>query len=88
LQREIADSSIGVLKVGGVFGYATCSPHLAETRIAVADILKSHPEIRQIDVSKYLPPTLEGASVNGALSLWTHRHACDSMFLALFEKVS
>lgn len=88
LQREIADSSIGVLKVGGVFGYATCSPHLAETRIAVADILKSYPEIRQIDVSQYLPPTLEGASVNGALSLWTHRHACDSMFLALFEKVS
>jgi len=88
LQREIADASIGVLEVGGVFGYATCSPHLAETRIAVADILKSHPELRQIDVSQYLPSDLEGASVNGSLALWTHRHACDAMFLALFEKVS
>jgi len=88
LQREIADACIGVLEVGGVFGYATCSPHLAETRIAVADILKSHPEIRQIDVSRYLPTDLEGASVNGSLALWTHRHACDAMFLALFEKVS
>ena len=88
LQGQIADASISVLSVGGIFGYATCSPHLAETRIAVADILKNHPEIRQLDVEKYLPSNLKGANSAGSMSLWTHRHATDSMFLALFEKVS
>ena len=88
LQREIAEASIGVLNVGGIFGYATCSPHLAETRIAVADILRKHPELRKIDIAEYLPSNLEGATSDGAMALWTHRHATDSMFLALFEKVS
>jgi 16S rRNA (cytosine967-C5)-methyltransferase len=88
LQRQIADASISVLSVGGIFGYATCSPHLAETRIAVADILKNHPELRQLDVEKYLPSNLKGANSAGSMALWTHRHATDSMFLALFEKVS
>ena len=88
LQREISDASISILSLGGIFGYATCSPHLAETRIAVADILKRHPEVRQIDVSPYLPDNLKDGTSNGSMALWTHRHATDSMFLALFERVS
>jgi len=88
LQREISDAAIGVLSVGGIFGYATCSPHLAESRISVADILKRHPNLQQLSVENYLPRNLKEATTNGALTLWTHRHATDSMFLALFEKIS
>jgi 16S rRNA (cytosine967-C5)-methyltransferase len=88
LQREISDASIGVLRVGGIFGYATCSPHLAETRIAVADIAKRHPELKQLSVESFLPTGLTEATTQGCLTLWTHRHATDSMFLALFEKIS
>lgn len=88
LQREISDAAIGVLRVGGIFGYATCSPHLAETRIAVSDITKRHPELKQISVEDFLPKNLKDSTTQGSLTLWTHRHATDSMFLALFEKVS
>jgi 16S rRNA (cytosine967-C5)-methyltransferase len=86
LQSEISDAAISVLNVGGVFGYATCSPHLAETSIAVADILRRHPRLEQIDVTPFLPSNLEGAVRQGSMALWTQRHNMDSMFLALFRK--
>ena len=86
LQRELVDSAIQALKPGGVLGYATCSPHLAETSIQIADIKKKHLEVQQIDVDQFLPPTLHGATRDGAMSLWTHKHGTDSMYLALFRK--
>ena len=86
LQRELVDSAIQALKPGGVLGYATCSPHLAETSIQIADIKKKHSEVQQIDVDQFLPPTLHGATRDGAMSLWTHKHGTDAMYLALFRK--
>ena len=86
LQRELVDSAIQALKPGGVLGYATCSPHLAETSIQIADIRKKHLEVRQIDVDQFLPPTLHGATRDGSMSLWTHKHGTDAMYLALFRK--
>jgi len=87
LQREISDAAISILNVGGVFGYATCSPHLAETSIAVADILKNHPELEQIDIQPYMPSGLEGGVRDKSMALWTQRHNTDAMFLALFRKI-
>ena len=86
LQRELSDAAISILEVGGYFGYATCSPHLAETSIQVKDILNNHPELEQIDLSQYLPAELNGAIRDGALSLWTHRHETDAMYMAVFRK--
>jgi 16S rRNA (cytosine967-C5)-methyltransferase len=86
LQRELVDAAIQALKPGGVLGYATCSPHLAETSIQIADIRKKHLEVQQIDVDQFLPPTLHGATRDGAMSLWTHKHGTDAMYLALFRK--
>jgi 16S rRNA (cytosine967-C5)-methyltransferase len=88
LQRELAQAAIGVLDVGGIFGYATCSPHLAETRIAVGDILKENPQMEMISLEPYIPQNLTGAIDKGALALWTHRHGTDSMFLAMMRKTS
>ena len=88
LQREISDAAISVLNIGGVFGYATCSPHLAETSIAVADILRKHPELEQIDIAPFMPQGLEGAVRDKSMALWTQRHNTDAMFLALFRKIS
>jgi len=88
LQRELVDSAIEALNPGGVLGYATCSPHLAETSIQIADIKKKHTELHQIDVDQYLPNTLMGANRDGAMSLWTHKHGTDAMYLALFQKVT
>ncbi len=86
LQRELVESAIQALRPGGVLGYATCSPHLAETSIQVADIKKKHPELQQVIVDEYLPPSLVGATRDGAMSLWTHKHGTDAMYLALFRK--
>ena len=86
LQRELVDSAIDALKPGGVLGYATCSPHLAETSIQIADIKRKHSNLSQIDVDQYLPHNLDGATRDGAMSLWTHKHGTDAMYLALFRK--
>jgi 16S rRNA (cytosine967-C5)-methyltransferase len=85
LQMELADAAISVLNPGGYFGYATCSPHYAETTGQVKQILKKHPELTLIDITPYLPSNLHEATREGALSLWGHRHNTDSMFLALFR---
>lgn len=88
LQRELIESAISVLKPAGVLGYATCSPHLAETTVQVNDILKKHPELELIDIAPYLPKGLESATRGGAMALWTHLHGTDAMFLALLRKKS
>jgi 16S rRNA (cytosine967-C5)-methyltransferase len=86
LQGELADAAISVLNSGGIFGYATCSPHFAETTGQVRSILKRHPDMELIDIAPYMPSQLSEASREGALSLWGHRHNTDSMFLALLRK--
>ena len=86
LQRELVESAIQALRPGGILGYATCSPHLAETSIQVADIKKKHPGLQQVIVDEYLPSSLVGATRDGAMSLWTHKHGTDAMYLALFRK--
>ena len=88
LQRELIDSGIKALNVGGVLGYATCSPHLAETTIQVSDLKRKHNNIEQIDVAPYLPDNLKNSERDLAMALWTHRTGTDAMFLALFKKVS
>jgi 16S rRNA (cytosine967-C5)-methyltransferase len=86
LQRELVESAIEALNPGGVLGYATCSPHLAETSIQVSDIKRNHPDLVQFAVDEYLPASLDGATRDGAMSLWTHKHGTDAMYLALFRK--
>ena len=86
LQRELIDSAISALNVGGVLGYATCSPHLAETSIQVADIKKKFSNVEQIAVGPLLPQNLQGGVRDEAMSLWTHRSGTDAMYLALFKK--
>lgn len=86
LQRELTDAAISVLANDGIFGYATCSPHFAETFGQVKRILKEHPELEQLDVAPFLPANLHGAIRNKSMALWTSVHDTDSMFLALFKK--
>ena len=88
LQRELIQSAVSALNVGGVLGYATCSPHLAETSIQVADIKKKFTNVEQIPVGPFMPENLEGGLRDEAMSLWTHRVGTDAMYLALFKKSS
>jgi 16S rRNA (cytosine967-C5)-methyltransferase len=87
LQEEIIDAAIGCLEPGGVLGYATCSPHLSETRIAVSQALKRHPDMELVDLTPFIHAKLRADAVDrGALTLWTHRHNTDAMFLSVMRK--
>ena len=87
LQSEIIDAAISVLEPGGIFGYATCSPHLSETRIAVSETLRRHPDMEIVDVTPFLHPDLHSSGVDRAsMTLWTHRHNTDAMFLSVMRK--
>ncbi|MBP6147489.1 MAG: rRNA cytosine-C5-methyltransferase [Candidatus Planktophila sp.] len=88
LQIELSDAAISVLNPGGFFGYATCSPHFAETSGQVRQILKKHPELSLVDITSAMPDGLAQGLREGALSLWGHRHNTDSMFLAIFQKAN
>ncbi|MFF8033198.1 RsmB/NOP family class I SAM-dependent RNA methyltransferase [Streptomyces sp. NPDC016626] len=85
LQRGLLRTALESVRVGGVVGYATCSPHLAETRAVVADLLKQFPDADLIDARPLLPgvPDLgEGPDVQ----LWPHLHGTDAMYLALIRR--
>ncbi|MEU9631334.1 transcription antitermination factor NusB [Streptomyces luteogriseus] len=85
LQRGLLRTALESVRVGGVVGYATCSPHLAETRAVVADVLKQHPDTDLVDARPLLPgvPDLgDGPDVQ----LWPHRHGTDAMYLALIRR--
>lgn len=92
LQRSLLESGIAALRVGGVIGYATCSPHLAETRAIVDALRADHPQLEVIDAVE-LAGGLPGASAHDFgtgpyLQLWPDRDDTDAMFLALLRKTA
>ncbi|MCU1537841.1 MAG: Fmu (Sun) domain protein [Humibacillus sp.] len=90
LQRELLVAGIEATASGGVVGYATCSPHLNETRFVVTDILKRRDDVELVDArglfidasGTQLPDLGDGPTVQ----LWPHVHGTDAMFLALLRK--
>ncbi|MFD6834681.1 RsmB/NOP family class I SAM-dependent RNA methyltransferase [Streptomyces diastaticus] len=85
LQRALLRTALESVRVGGVVAYATCSPHLAETRAVVDDVLKRDGRAELIDARPLMPgvPALgEGPDVQ----LWPHLHGTDAMYLALVRR--
>jgi 16S rRNA (cytosine967-C5)-methyltransferase len=82
LQQELLRAAAGHARVGGLVGYVTCSPHLAET-LGVVGRLPDTLEL--VDARPFLPgvPDLgDGPTVQ----LWPHRQGTDGMFLALLRR--
>ena len=87
LQLRLLRAAIDAVRPGGVVGYATCSPHLAETTTVVSDVLRTRPDVERLDARSYFPgvPDLgDGPDVQ----LWPHRHGTDAMYLALLRRRS
>ncbi|MGW2366415.1 RsmB/NOP family class I SAM-dependent RNA methyltransferase [Streptomyces sp. NPDC001667] len=88
LQRDLLREALRAVRVGGVVGYATCSPHPAETRAVVEDVLKRQGvDAEWIDARPLMcgvPAVGEGPDVQ----LWPHLHGTDAMYLALLRRVS
>ncbi|HET8970855.1 MAG TPA: transcription antitermination factor NusB [Candidatus Nanopelagicales bacterium] len=86
LQRELLTAALAAVRVGGIVGYATCSPNLAETTEVVADALATG-SVTQLDVRPLLPE-VDRLGEGPALRLWPHRHGTDGMFLALLRRTA
>lgn len=90
LQRDLLSAAISATVPGGVIGYATCSPHLAETTFVVQDVIKRRDDVELIDARPFfrdragdqIPFLGEGPTVQ----LWPHRHSTDGMFTALMRR--
>lgn len=90
LQRQLLASAIRATAPGGIIAYVTCSPHLAETTFVVADVLKKHPEVDQLDARPFVAAVTHGWSDllgrGPGVQLWPHVHRTDAMFLAILRR--
>jgi len=90
LQRSLLVSAIEATKPGGIIGYATCSPHLSETRFVVSDVVKRRHDVEIVD-ARDLFMNADGQPVEHLgpgpfVQLWPHLHGTDAMFFALLRK--
>ncbi len=91
LQIRLLESAIAALKPGGMLVYATCSPHLGETKVIVQTALRrAGGAIERLDTQEALRRiTLEPLDLPDAehAQLWPHRHGTDAMFIQLLGRV-
>ncbi len=89
LQRELLGAAFRAVRVGGVIAYATCSPHVVETRVTVAEaIRRTDASIVELDARAALPEGMPGLGDGPYAQLWPHRHGTDGMFLALLRRTA
>ncbi len=89
LQRRLLTSALESARPGGVVAYVTCSPHLAETRDVLADVLPAHGGVEVLDAPAVLAevPGLACADPHERFAqFWPHRHGTDAIFLALLRR--
>ncbi|WP_394216341.1 RsmB/NOP family class I SAM-dependent RNA methyltransferase [Brachybacterium vulturis] len=93
LQRMLLTSALDAAAPGGVVAYVTCSPHLAETRLIVADVLKTRQDVEELDArdpvrAGVLPAAREDLDLGEgpAVQLWPHIHGTDAMYIHLLRK--
>ena len=90
LQRTLLGAALDSVRPGGVVGYVTCSPHVAETRDVLAAVLDSRPDIGLLDAPALLAE-VAGLSCPAPFGkyaqFWPHRHGTDAIFLAVLRRL-
>ncbi|KGN32512.1 rRNA cytosine-C5-methyltransferase [Knoellia sinensis KCTC 19936] len=90
LQRDLLRSALDAVAPGGLVGYATCSPHPAETTFVVRDALKKRDDIEVVDAREYFRDAagevLHDLGDGPEVQLWPHVHGTDAMFFTLLRK--
>ena len=96
LQRGLLASALAAVRPGGVVGYVTCSPHLAETTLVVTDALRAAARAgtsaQVVDArAVVLGLVPDGAPVpelpdRPQVQLWPHVHGTDAMHLTLLRR--
>jgi len=88
LQKLLLDRALDSVRPGGVVGYATCSPVLAETAAVVSAALDANPHVVLEDARPLFPTTDHDGPLPGTVQLWPHRHGTDAMFFALLRRTT
>jgi len=89
LQRQLLNAAIDSARPGGVVAYVTCSPHLAETRDVVTDVVRARDDVTILDAPALLPEVPALAALDPRFAqFWPHRHDTDAIFLALLSRRS
>ena len=90
LQRTLLAAALDSVRPGGVVGYVTCSPHVAETRDVLAAVLDGRQDVDVLDA-----PALAGvAGLSSPVpfgkyaQFWPHRHGTDAIFLAVIRRLA
>ena len=100
LQRELLASALDAVRPGGVVGYVTCSPTIAETQLVVTDVLRKRDDVERLDTPAALRTALRrgpdgtpadiplptGDKARDDVQLWPHIHGTDAMHLTLLRK--
>lgn len=91
LQRALLSRAIEATRPGGVTAYVTCSPHLAETRDVLAEVLAGRDDVGVLDVPALLPevPDLAcPAPSERYAQFWPDRHGTDAIFVAILRRLT
>ncbi len=91
LQRTLLDAAVDSVRPGGVVGYVTCTPHLAETRDVVAGLLRDRQDVEVLDTPALLPEVAGlgcPAPFGKFAQFWPHRHGTDAIFLAVIRRLA
>ena len=83
LQGALLDAAVRSVRPGGLVAYATCSPHLAETR-EIVEAQRHRSDVDLVD-PRALWPAIPDQDAPW-LQLWPHRHGTDAMFVAVLRR--
>jgi 16S rRNA (cytosine967-C5)-methyltransferase len=88
LQRRLLLSALDAVRPGGAVAYVTCSPHRAETRAVVDDVLARRRDVVELDAKALLPELSQTDTGPGfSVQLWPHRHGTDAMFICVLRQL-
>ena len=86
LQRALLTTALRAVRPGGLVGYVTCSPVLAETTGVISAVLADRDDVHLEDARPLVAADRCDGPLEGTVQLWPHRHGTDAMFLALLRR--
>jgi 16S rRNA (cytosine967-C5)-methyltransferase len=87
LQQALLRTAVESVRPGGVVGYVTCSPLVAETRGVVDAVLGEGADLAEEDARPLLPDVPD-LGPGPHVQLWPHLHGTDAMFLSVIRRVA
>lgn len=86
LQRRILDNCAGMVKVGGLLVYSTCTIMPGENEAQVKDFLAHNPQFAPDTDDSWLPEKYRGLMKDGMVQFMQHRDGLEGFFIARMRR--